>query len=178
MKELSLHILDLIQNSIEANAKNIFLEIKENDNEIMIRIKDDGKGIPKEILEDIKSPFTTTRKTRRIGLGISLFNEIITNCGGELQIMSEPGKGTEIIALLPSFHWDLPPWGDIVGTIYSIIATSPHIDFHIKIFLRGKNFEFSTKDIKKEINGLPINHPEVLSFIHNYLKENLGGVDS
>lgn len=176
MKELSLHILDLIENSIEAGAKNISLEIIKNQDKLEIRIKDDGRGIPEEILREIKSPFTTTRKTRKIGLGIPLFNEVVNNCGGSLEINSKVGEGTELIAILPSSHVDLPPLGNIVGTLYSLVVTAPNVNFHFKISFDGKLFEFSTEEWKRELGEIPINHPQVLSMLKSYLEENLGGV--
>ncbi|MCX7845443.1 MAG: ATP-binding protein [Dictyoglomaceae bacterium] len=175
MKEISLHILDLVENSIEAGAKNILLEIVKNNKILKIRIKDDGKGIPEEILKEVKNPFTTTRKTRKVGLGLALFNEVVNNCGGNLEINSKVGKGTELIAILPASHWDLPPIGNISGTIYALIATCPHVDFSFKISFGDKNFEFSTKDLKEELGEIPINHPQALSLLRLYLEKNLGG---
>ncbi len=175
MKELSLHILDLVENSIEAGAKNISVEIVKTEKFLEIIIKDNGKGIPEEILKEVMNPFITTRKTRKVGLGLSLFNEVVNNCGGNLEINSKVGEGTEIIAILPVFHLDLPPLGNISDTIYALIATCPNIDFYFKIVFDDKNFEFSTKDFKKELEKVPINHPQVLSFLRLYLEENLGG---
>ncbi|MCS7201306.1 MAG: ATP-binding protein [Dictyoglomus sp.] len=176
MKEISLHILDLVENSISAGAKNILVEIMKDSKFLRIRIKDDGKGIPEEILKEIKNPFTTTRKTRRVGLGISLFNEIVGSCGGNLEIKSKLGEGTELVAILPASHLDLPPMGNISGTIYALVATCPDIDFFFKISFDDKNFEFSTKDLKAELGEIPINHPQALSFLRLYLEKNLGGI--
>lgn len=176
MKELSLHLLDLIENSIEAGAKNIFMEVIKKENRLKIRIRDDGKGIPEDILREVKNPFTTTRKTRKVGLGISLFNEVVNNCGGSLEINSKIGEGTELIAILPTSHLDLPPLGNIVGTLYSLIVTAPDVNFYFKISFDGKLFEFSTEEWKKELGEIPINHPQVLSILKSYLEENLGGV--
>jgi|UniRef100_A0A7C3SQC2 hypothetical protein len=176
MKELSLHILDIVQNSIEANAKNIYLEIRKDLQKgiLYIIIKDDGKGMPKEILEEIKNPFFTSRTTRKVGLGVPLFYELIKNCGGEVKINSEVGKGTEIYAEVPFLCVDLPPMGNLSGTILGLIVTNPDIDFEIKIVKNGDEVNISTKEIKKSID-IPINSPEVISFLKEFLNENLGG---
>lgn len=176
MKEISLHILDLVENSIEAGAKNILVEIVKEKESLKIRIKDDGKGISEEILREVKNPFITTRKTRKVGLGLALFNEVVNNCGGNLEIKSKVGEGTELIAFLPSTHLDLPPLGNISGTIYALITTCPDIDFYFRISFDNKNFEFSTKDFKEELGDIPINHPQVISFLRLYLEKNLGGI--
>ncbi len=175
MKEISLHILDLLENSIEAGAKNILLEIVKTEEFLKIIIKDDGKGMPEEILKEAMNPFTTTRKTRKVGLGLALFSEVVNNCGGNLEINSKMGEGTEIIAILPVSHLDLPPLGNIADTMYALIATCPNVDFYFKFIFDDKNFEFSTKDFKKELGEIPINHPRVLSFLRLYLEKNLGG---
>ncbi|HOP94683.1 MAG TPA: ATP-binding protein [Dictyoglomaceae bacterium] len=177
MKELSLHILDLMQNSIEAGAKNIWLEmIKDNlSDKLIIKLKDDGKGIPQEILEEVKNPFFTTRKTRKVGLGIPLFNEVINSCGGKMEVKSEPGKGTEVYAEVPLSHLDLPPIGDLPGTILGIIVTNPEINLHLNLKDNDREFNFSTEVLKEELREIPLNSPESISFLKLYLKENLGG---
>jgi len=177
MKELSLHLLDLIENSIEAGAKNIFVEINKNKEKTVLRIVDDGRGIPEDILRDITNPFTTTRRTRKVGLGISLFNEVITNCSGKLNIKSKVGEGTELISEFPSNHIDLPPWGNLADTIYALIVTHPEINFNFKITTEKGSFEISTKDIKSKLGGdNSFFDPEVIRFIKSYLNQNLGGI--
>lgn len=177
MKELSLHILDLVQNSIEAGAKNIYIEIKKDldKKRLILRIQDDGKGIPPEVLEELKDPFYTTRTTRKVGLGIPLFWEVVRNCGGNMNIVSEIGKGTSILAEIPIDCIDLPPIGDISGSILSIIATNPEIDLSLRLEKSNDVFVFSTKELRKELGEVPLNSLEVMSFLKNYLYENLGG---
>lgn len=177
MKELSLHLLDLVQNSVEAGAKDIYIEMKKDliNKKLMLRIKDNGKGIPPEMLEELKNPFFTTRKTRKVGLGIPLFWELIRNCDGSLEIKSEVGKGTEIIAEVPYHCIDLPPLGDLPGTILSIIATNPDLNFSFRFEKNGDVFDFSTIELKKELGEVPINSLEVISFLKKYLYEHIGG---
>lgn len=177
MKELSLHILDLIQNSIEAGAKNIYIEMKKDleKKRLILKIQDDGKGIPPEVLEELKDPFYTTRTTRKVGLGIPLFWEVVRNCGGNMDIVSEVNKGTSIYVEIPMDCIDLPPIGDIPGTILSIIVTNPEIDISLKFEKGNDVFLFSTEDLKKELGKIPLNNLEVISFLKNFLYENLGG---
>jgi len=177
MKELSLHILDLVQNSIEAGAKNIYIEMKKDidKQKLILRIQDDGRGIPPDILEELKNPFYTTRTTRKVGLGIPLFWEVVRNCGGDMNIVSEIGKGTSIYAEIPINCIDLPPVGDIPGTILSIIVTNPEVNLSLKFEKDNDTFVFSTKDLRQELGEISINSLEVISFLKNYLYENLGG---
>ncbi len=177
MKELSLHLLDLVQNSIEAGAKNIYIEMKKDleNKKLFLKVKDDGKGIPPEVLEELKDPFFTTRKTRKVGLGIPLFWEVVRSCNGNLNIKSEVGRGTEIIAEVPYDCIDLPPLGDISGTVLSLIVTNPDLNLSFKFEKNGDIFEFSTEDLKRELNGIPLNSLEVISFLKKYIYENLGG---
>lgn len=145
MRELSLHILDIAQNSVRADSKNVLIEIKEliNNNIFEFAIIDDGSGIPNEILKDIRNPFTTTRKTRKVGLGIPLLDSTCRECEGEL-IINSSNKGTTLKAIMKYTHIDRPPLGDITSTIVNLITSNPKINIKYIHFYNNNFFEIST----------------------------------
>ncbi|MCX7904786.1 MAG: ATP-binding protein [Caloramator sp.] len=174
MREISLHIMDIIENSINANATLIELEIKENinDNLLIVKIKDNGKGIPQHMLENITDPFVTSRTTRRVGLGLSLFEATCKACNGFLKVSSEVDKGTEVIAVMQHDHIDRPPIGRIEETIVSCLL-NPNIDVVYTHITNYKSFSIDTREVKKILGFNDLNHPEVLMWMKEYIKDNL-----
>lgn len=176
MKELSLHVLDIIQNSISAEATMIDIEIVEDTKNdwFTILIKDNGKGIKKEILNDVLNPFITTRKTRAVGLGLSLFKATAERCNGKLILKSEENLGTEVYVEMEHKNIDRPPLGSIEDTIISIISgEGNNIDVKYIHNVNGKEFIFDTIEIKKIINGMDITSPEIIIWLKDYIKENI-----
>lgn len=175
MRELSLHIMDIIENGLAAGANVIRLSIVENRDEncLRITITDNGCGIPEEMIKKVMDPFFTTRTTRRVGLGLSLFREASRRCDGKFNINSKPSEGTEVYASFRLDNIDLPPLGDITGSMTSLIMGNPDVDFIYTHELDGKHFQMDTRQIKKELDGVPINHPEVLQYIASTIKESL-----
>lgn len=180
MRELSLHILDIVQNSIKAEASLIKIEITEDLNEdfLSIAINDNGSGIDERVLCKITDPFVTSRTTREVGLGLSLFKAAARRCGGDIEIKSSPGKGTSVKAVFVHSHLDRAPLGDIAGTVITIITTNPAIDIiYHHFFYRGnsswEDFLFDTREIKKQLEDVSINKPQVLNWIEDYLREGL-----
>lgn len=176
MKELSLHILDIVKNSVKAGASVIEIIIDEDieKNLLTIKITDNGCGMSKEFLKRVKDPFSTTRTTRKVGMGISLFEAAAVQCGGKVDITSELGKGTEFTAVFEYNHIDRAPLGDMAGTMQTLISGSPGIDFLYRHTKCAKTFTFDTKEIKQVLGDVPIDTPEVLSWINDFIKEGLG----
>jgi len=178
MKEISLHIMDIVENSIAANADLIVIEINENKHEdiLKVTIKDNGKGIDNKLLKNIKDPFTTSRKTRRVGLGISLFEAACIRCQGNLSIKSKVNVGTEVIAIMKLSHIDRAPLGRMSETICSFLL---HKDIEIvyKHSVDDKQFVLDTRELKK-IAGEDLNIPEILTWIRVYIDENLDEIGS
>ncbi|MEJ6951836.1 ATP-binding protein [Natronospora cellulosivora (SeqCode)] len=180
-----MHILDIVQNSIVADASRIEVIIKEDlsENLFQIEINDNGKGISPEVLENITDPFLTSRTTRPVGMGLPLFKEAAERCDGELIINSQLAEGTELKVVFKHDHIDRAPLGDIKGTLISLIALNPQIDFlykHIykKDSLKNNNnnnnyFILDTAELKKELEDVDINQKEVLNWIAEFIKEGL-----
>lgn len=175
MKDLSLHILDIVQNSIRANAKLIGIEIIEQpgDNQLIITITDDGSGMNPEQLKRAIDPFYTSRTTRKIGLGLSLFRQNAEMTGGTFSIKSDLGKGTQVTAVFGLNHLDRPIIGDLVGTLLILICTSGETNYVFKHQTPFGKFGLDTRDIKQTLENVPLNHPDIRSFLKEMLRENL-----
>ncbi len=174
MRDISLHLLDIAENSIRAKSTlvRIDLSLDKATDDLTIVIDDNGTGMSKEILESVKSPFTTSRTTRKVGLGIPLFTASCEATGGHLDIESEPGKGTKLTAHLKFSHIDRPPLGDIAETIATLTIMNPSIDFAFSAN-STEAFEYDTRQIKETLGDVPVTHPSVMTFIREYLQEGL-----
>ncbi len=176
MKELSLNILDIVENSIKSGAKNINLEIEE-DNEkdfLIITVKDDGKGMDNEFVRIIFDPFTTTSTNKKVGLGLPLLRESAENCGGGIEIQSEKGKGTIVVVKFKHSHIDRPPMGDLASTILTIIATNPEINFLYVHKVNEKVFKLSTKEIREIVGDMAaLRDVTILKWLGDYVRENI-----
>ena len=175
MNELSLYILDLTENSIHANSKNVTLKISEsiNDDLLSITIIDDGRGMSEETLKKAYDPFFTSRKTRKVGLGIPLFKELCELCEGSFNIESTVGVGTKVFATFKLSSIDLPPLGGIVETLYTLITNEEGVDFAYVHEKDGQVFEFNTKEIKEILDGVSLTDPMVMSWFKEYVTNGL-----
>ncbi|NLM12228.1 MAG: ATP-binding protein [Epulopiscium sp.] len=175
MKELSLHILDIIENSIRAKATDIKLEIIEDleNNLFEIKIEDNGKGMDEAFAKAIKDPFTTTRTTRKVGLGVPLLVAACNRCNGDVEIQSALGEGTKLRAWMEYHHIDRAPLGDIVSTITNLILSNPDIEFIYIHRYNDRVFRIDTQEIKDILGDVPINELSVIVWIKEYLTENL-----
>lgn len=178
MKELSLHILDLAENSAAADAKKITISVDENtaENSIEIKIKDDGKGVSAEMLNKMIDPFVTTRTTRRVGMGLSLFKAAAERCEGAFFVSSELGKGTVVTASFQLNHIDRAPVGDMASTIISLIAGYPEIDIVYTHMYDGNEFVFDTCEIRVELEEIPLNEPTVLQHLKHAINNELNNL--
>lgn len=177
MRELSMHILDLAQNSISAAADRIEIGVAANTraDKLTISLKDNGRGMSPEFLENVRDPFTTTRTTRRVGLGIPMMAEAAQSCGGKLEIHSQLGSGTSLTATFKLSHIDRAPLGDITNTLIALIAANPNIAFRYAHSVDEEEFVLDTDDVKVQLDGVPINELPVLKWIFDYVKEGTGG---
>ena len=178
MKELSLHILDIVQNSIKADAKNITVEIVESmgEDKLTITVEDDGCGMSEEFLARVRDPFTTTRTTRKTGMGISLFEAAAQQTGGGLDITSKVGEGTTLTVWFGLSSIDRAPLGDMAGTMETIIGGAPDIDYVYRHVTDKGEFVLDTKELRQMLGDVPLNVPDILSWINGYIEEGLSEI--
>ena len=179
MKELSLHILDIVQNSVKAKATEIKIDINElpEKNLLEITITDNGCGMSKELLTRVKDPFATTRTTRKVGMGISLFEAAARQCGGHLDISSVEGAGTTLYVCFELDSIDRAPLGDMAETMVTVIMSAPEINYVYTHKRSGEEFIFDTKEIKETLGSVPLTNPEILGWIKEYISEGLESVN-
>lgn len=178
MKELSLNILDIAQNSITAGATLIDITLEETDETLVISISDNGKGMSKELLAQVSDPFTTTRKTRKVGLGIPFFRLAAEQTGGTLTITSvsrddDPvNHGTTTTATFYKNHIDFTPLGDIVATLAILFQSCKDFDIVFTHKLPdGRTVEADTRAFKEALDGVPLDHPDVIVWMKEFLSE-------
>ena len=176
MDELSLNILDIAQNSIAAEATLVEIDVTEDDgsDSLVIRVRDNGKGMSEEFLKEVQNPFVTTRNTRKIGLGISFIKEAAELTGGSIDLESTLGVGTTISARFIKSSFDCQPIGDLTGTIVALVSLNPAIDFEMRYTVNGETFEFTTQEVKVILgDDVQLNQPSVVVFLTEYIKENI-----
>jgi len=174
LKEISLHILDIVQNSISAQATLIcvYLEVDRQADTLSIRIDDNGRGMDEEMLSRVQSPFTTTRTTRRVGLGIPLFAAGAQGTDGTFSIWSKPGEGTRIKAVYTLNHIDRPPIGDFAGTMHTLIVCNPTLDFVVGVSIDGQGDTLDTREVRKVLGGdVPLDSPDVSIWLSESMQE-------
>ncbi|TNF52974.1 ATP-binding protein [bacterium] len=173
MEDLSLHILDISENSIRAGATEIGIEIVENvkENILLIEIHDNGKGMSEEMVKQVSDPFFTTKTTRRIGLGIPFLIQAARETMGDVDIKTGEGKGTTITARFQYNHIDRKPLGDMEKTMSVLIASNPDIDFSFHHIRNNRSFTLKTAEIRKKLEGIPINAPQVIKYIKDDIRE-------
>lgn len=182
MRDLSLHILDIVQNSIKANASavKVIISEKAESKHLILEIKDNGIGMDNDLLIKVDDPFTTSRITRKIGLGIPLLKESAIKCEGEFNIFSERNIGTKVFATFLISHIDRLPIGDIGDTMITVISANPNIRFVLILKSSKGYFEIDTEEIKRQLKGVSITEFDVLQWLKEYIDEGImnifGGV--
>jgi hypothetical protein len=175
MRELSMHILDIAQNSIVANASFIQITIDEDlkADTLTITIEDDGKGMNQEELAMVTNPFFTSRTTRRVGLGIPMFKASAEACDGAFEIKSSKGIGTHVKAEFKHSHIDRVPLGNMVDTMVVLITSDVNIDFLYTHRINSNVYILNTKDIKEVLGEVQINNMDVIDWIKGNMIEGL-----
>jgi len=183
MRDISLHMLDLVQNSISAGASLVKIQFNLNaQGWLTFSLADDGRGMAPELLQAVSSPFTTTRTTRKVGLGIPM---LAANCrltGGDVTIHSEQGKGTVLTGTFDTHSIDCLPIGDLCGTMLALIIANPERpDFCLTVAAPQGEATFDTRIIREALGGLPLNEPEIVAWMQASLEEEIqpifGGVN-
>jgi len=178
MKDLSLHILDLFQNSVSAGSTIIKLKIDERPSEdkYSLLLTDNGKGMDADTAEHATDPFFTTRTTRKVGLGLPLIKQNAERTGGFMKINSQIGIGTEVAVEFSHSHIDRLPAGDIAGVIALTTSSYPNIDFiYIHSTTKG-TFVFESNEIKSTLGNIPISNPQVIAFMKDLISDNLAKI--
>lgn len=176
MEELSLYILDITMNSVRAGATEISIILEESDDLLVFTVTDNGCGMSKEQVEKLSNPFFTTRKTRKVGLGIPFLKMLSEMTGGSVTISSTPESesdihGTTVTASFGKNHIDFVPMGDVVETVKTLIQGSPDINFTFRHTFGEKQVFLSCSELKKVLGDIPLSEPEILDWIDGYLRE-------
>ncbi len=175
MKEIALHLLDIVQNSVRAGASHVDIRfLLGADGVLEMGVKDDGCGMSAELLDRVRSPFTTTRTTRKVGLGIPLLMQNAMQTGGRVEIQSKEGEGTDIAAFFVTGSIDCLPLGDLASTMASIIMGSPDKpEFALRCVSPAGEMSFSTETIRPVLEGVSLAEPGVVQWIKESLEEEI-----
>ena len=173
MKELSLHILDVAQNSVSAGASRLDITLREDARGwLTVTIADNGRGMSPDFLARVTDPFTTTRTTRKVGMGLALYLLAAEQTGGRLSIDSTQGQGTTVTATFDRNHLDCPPLGDLAGTVALLSQGSPELELHYCHTAPSGEAELSTVELKEVLgDDISLAEPEIFAWIQNYLSE-------
>lgn len=174
MRELSLNVLDIAENSVAANASLCEIEIVESTEakKLFIGIYDDGKGMTEEQVRSVKDPFFTTRTTRKVGMGVPLFKMAAEMTGGSFDIESKVGVGTKVKATFKTDHLDFTPLGDMCSTVVLLITMNTHMDFLYSYKIDEKKFTLDTRQLKEILGDVPLNEPSISNWIKDYINQN------
>lgn len=176
MKDLSLHILDLAQNSLAAGAACLQLSVTHQQEEhlLTIRLADDGRGMDEETCKRVLDPFYTTRTTRRVGLGLPLAAMTAESTGGGLALTSKPGGGTTVELVYKTNHWDCPPEGDMAEMLRVLVGGLNGARLCFSYTCDEKEFVLDTQVIAQELGDSTwLADPQVLAWLGGYVREGL-----
>ena len=177
MKELSLNILDIAQNSLKAEASLIAIEIVESERHLTLKITDDGFGMKPELLARVTDPFSTTRTTRNVGLGLPFLKMEAEMTGGELEISSRhrddfpDAHGTVVTASFCKDHIDFIPLGNIIDTLCTLIMGAGNVDITFLHRMPDCEIALSTAEMRELLGEVPLNSAEVIAWVREYLLE-------
>ncbi len=171
MRELADNIMDIAQNSISAGASltEVHITVSHAEDRITLVFRDNGCGMSEEMVRTVMEPFTTSRKTRKVGLGLPLLKMTAEMTGGSIGIASTPGVGTVVTAVFGLSHIDRPPMGDVAGAWFSLVMMNPDTDFLFSYEYDGKDFTFDTRIIRETVAPIPLNQMEIASWISECL---------
>ena len=155
LEDLSAHVLDISENSTMAGADDVEITIKEDEREdlLLFSVKDNGRGMSPEFVAKVTDPFTTTRTTRRVGMGLPFLRQSAELCGGGLVIDSAVGVGTTITATFQYGIVDRPPLGDMPATVMTLVMGSPNVHWRYRHIINGREFLLDTDEIVEALDG-------------------------
>lgn len=178
MKELSLNILDIAENSVKAKASLTQIVITEDDEKLILCIIDDGCGMDQEVLLNVTNPFYTTRTTRSVGLGLPFLKLAAEQTGGSMEIESSTKEdhGTRVCATFFKNHIDFTPLGDVTSSIVTLIQGHPETDFRFSHSIGEQNICLDTRELREVLGDVPLNSYEVIKWIEEYLSEQYNAI--
>jgi len=175
MLELAMHILDIAENSVRAGAKIVTIRILEDLTKdlYVMEIADDGRGMNAEERQRALDPFYTTKKVRKVGLGLPMLQNATRNTGGAFRLDSSVGRGTTVMANFRRGHIDRQPLGNIASSLLGLILGNPGVDFLYEHRVDGRSYTLDTRELRKELEDVPLSHPEVTKLIRENINEGL-----
>ena len=183
MREIALHLLDIAENSVAAESRNICMEVIEDlqSDVLRVSVNDDGRGMDAETAKRVLDPFYTTRTTRKVGLGIPLLKLAAEISGGGLSLATESGKGTRVEASFRHSHIDRMPLGDIGMTMLTLLVSYPqiHWTFNHQVIQKDgviKEFELDDKEIKSALGEVSLTEPDVLRILRGMIEEGINSL--
>jgi hypothetical protein len=178
VEDLCFHLVDLVQNSIAAGARNISLSVSEElaGDSLTLEVADDGRGMDRQTLLKVQDPFFTSKSFKKVGLGIPLLKATAEACRGNFRIASRPGQGTRVRARLQKSHVDCPPLGDLGETLLSLLVSLEKVNLRFSYRSERGEFSLASDDIRLQVGDLHFSHPEVYQFLKNYIRAGLGSL--
>ncbi len=175
MKELAMHVYDLMENSTAADSTLVSLTIRDSlkDNIFHFTIQDNGRGMTPEFLARVTDPYTTSRTTRKVGLGLPLIKMNTENCGGGMNITSQVGVGTRLEFWFQHNHWDRPPMGDLPGTLVLLLSAHQDIHFVITYTTDVDTFQLDTDELREALGDMSLNDIHIINYLREMITENL-----
>jgi hypothetical protein len=179
VQDLSLHILDIVENSLAAGARKVEIRIEEDlsADRLTVEIMDDGCGMDEETARNALDPFFTTKTVRRVGLGLPLLAEACRMTGGELSLQSCPGKGTTVRAAFQCSHIDRKPLGPMADTLVTLVIGHPEVDLSFEHRKGERAFSLDTRELKADLGDIPLNAPEVVPTLRALIQNGLDGLE-
>lgn len=178
MRELALHLLDLAENSVAAEAHAISIRVEEDlsADRLYLSLSDDGRGMAPALLARVLDPFVTSRTERKVGLGLPLLKAAAEACQGGLTVHCAPGQGTTVSADFQRSHLDRMPLGDLAGTWLTLLVAHPHIHWRFEYVAGPRRFVFDDDLIKQQLAGVLLSDPAVLRFVRSLLQAGVADV--
>lgn len=172
MKDVSLHILDIVQNSVRAKATRVEIVIHDGSQVFQFSISDNGVGMKKEVVQMLENPYFTSRTTRKVGLGIPLLAQNARQSDGGVDVESEPGKGTVLKAWFLKNNIDCPPRGDLAEVVTLLMTGHPDVDFVLS-YHGANHFGISSGELKEAVGEENFNHPRTIRMMKELIDNNL-----
>jgi len=175
MLELSMHILDIAQNSLAAGSTRVEIRIQEDlpADVLVIEVRDNGRGISGAMLPKVTDPFVTSRTTREVGLGLPLLKEAAERCEGCVEVRSEEGRGTTVVARFRLDHFDRAPLGNMGETMGILISANPDVDFLYEHRVDQRIYIMETREMRQVLGSIGLDDPSVLDFVRQDIRMGL-----